>query len=110
MSKINEKETEHSSAGIYGWVAARDASMKSAVNASHFTSKQKIKAERVKLALELVYSCEQVSITYCKKWVRVKVHDGVVSDRKNLNELESQWAKEGINKVLTNQGIIYRVS
>jgi len=110
MSKIVERETEHRSAGMYAWFAARDASMKSAVNASHFTDKQKVKAERVKLALELVYSCKQVSITYCKKWVRVKVHSGVVRDRKNLKELELQWANEGINKVLTSQGIIYHVA
>lgn len=104
-----EKETEHQSAGNYAWFAARDARMKSAVNSTHFSDSQKIKAERVKLALELVYSSEEISITFCKKWVRVKVHNGVVKDKKSLNLLESDWASEGITKVFTNQGVIYHV-
>jgi hypothetical protein len=102
-------ETEHKSAGKFAWYAAKDASMKSAVNASRFTDAQKLKAERVKLALELVYSCEEVKITNCKTWIRVKVLKGLIRDRKNLRLLESDWNKDGIKKVFTDQGIIYRV-
>lgn len=102
-------ETEHKSAGQFAWYAARDASMKSAVNASLFTDAQKLKAERVKLALELVYSCEEVKITNCKTWIRVKVIKGTIRDRRNLRLLESDWTSQGIEKVFTNQGIIYRV-
>ncbi len=103
-------ETEHKSAGNFAWFAARDASMKSAVNASLHTDSQKLKAERVKLALELVYSCEEVTITNCKKWIRVKVHKAIVKDRKNLRLLESDWTAQGFTKVFTNQGVIYHVS
>ena len=106
---MQEKETEHQSAGNYAWYAARDARMKSAVNSSHFTLSQKVKAERVKLALEMVYSCKEVSITFCKKWIRVKVHNGFVKDKKNLLLLENDWTTEGITKVFTEQGIIYHV-
>lgn len=102
-------ETEHKTAGQFAWFAARDASMKSAVNASLFTDKQKLKAVRVKLALEMVYSAESVTITNCKKWIRVKVHNAIIRDRKNLRLLESGWAKDGITKTATNQGIIYHV-
>jgi hypothetical protein len=102
-------ESEHKSAGKFAWFAAKDASMKSAVNASRFTPEQKLKAERVKLALELVYSCEEVKITNCKTWIRVKVLKGLIRDRKNLRLLESDWNKDGIKKVFTDQGIIYRV-
>ena len=104
------KETEHKDAGKFAWYAAKDASMKSAVNASRFTPAQKLKAERVKLALELVYSCEEVSITNNKTFIRVKVHNGIVRDRKQLRLLESDWTKEGIEKVFTDQGVIYRVA
>lgn len=106
---MNETETKHISASQYAFFAARDAAMKSAVNASLFTDAQKLKAERVKLALELVYSCESVSITNCKTWIRVKVHKAVVRDRKNLRLLESDWEAIGIQKCSTAQGIIYRV-
>jgi hypothetical protein len=102
-------ETEHKSAGRFAFFAARDASLKSAVNASRFSDSQKLRAERMKLGLELVYSAEEVSITNCKKWIRVKVHKATVKDRKHLALLESDWALEGITKVFTNQGVIYHV-
>ena len=105
-----EKDTEYKNAGNFAWFAARDASMKSAVNASLYSDSQKLKAERVKLALELVYSCEEVTITNCKKWIRVKVHKATVKDRKNLRLLETDWTAQGFTKVYTNQGIIYHVS
>ena len=103
-------ETEHKSAGRFAFFAARDASMKSAVNASRFTDSQKLKAERVKLALEMVYACEAVTIDNCQKWIRVKVHKPMIRDRKNLRLLEQDWHLEGIEKVQTKQdAIIYRV-
>ena len=107
--RMIEKETEHQSAGYYAWCAAKDASLKHAVNASNFSDAQKAKAERVKLALELVYSASTISITNCKKWIRVKVHNGTIRDRKNLRLLEGDWAIQGIVKNHTPQGIIYRV-
>ena len=105
-----EKETEHQNAGNYAWFAARDARMKSYANSTNFSEKQKVLAERVKLGLELTYSCKEVSITYCKKWVRVKVHSGVVKDKKNLALLENDWSNQGITKVFTSQGVIYHVA
>lgn len=102
-------ETEHKSAGQYAFFAAKDASLKSAVNASRFSDTVKLRAERMKLALELVYSCEEVSITNNKTFIRVKVHKAVIRDRKNLRLLEADWDKEGTEKVFTKQGIIYRV-
>jgi hypothetical protein len=104
------QETEHQSAGRFAWFAARDARMKSLVNASRFSDSQKLKAERMKLALELVYACEEVSITNCKKWIRVKVHKANIRDKKQLALLEKDWTKEGITKVSTNQGVIYHVA
>ena len=103
-------ETEHKSAGKWAWVAARDASMNHAMNASRFTPAQKLKAERVKLALELVYSCEKVDITNNKTFIRVKVFKGTIRDRKNLRLLEADWDKEGIEKKMTKTGaVIYMV-
>ncbi len=103
-------ETEHKSAGRHAYAAAKDASFKSAVNASRFSDAHKIRAERMKLALELVYSCEVVTIDNCKKWIRVKVHKAMIRDRKNLRLLESDWHLQGVEKVFTKQdAIIYRV-
>jgi hypothetical protein len=104
-------ESEHKSAGKFAWFAAKDASMKSAVNASRFTPEQKLKAERVKLVLELMYSsaAEEPMITFCKTWIRVKVFTKVVKERKELRLIEEAWELENIKKYPTPQGIIYRV-
>jgi len=107
---MQERDSKYKAAGQFAWFAARVARMKSAVNASLFTDAQKIKAERMKVALEMVFSCEEVTITNCKKWIRVKVHKGNVRDKKNLALLEKDWTNDGITKVQTNQGIIYHVS
>ena len=107
---MKETETKHANAGKFAWFAARDASMKSAVNASRFSDFQKLKAERMKLALQMVYAADEVSITNCQKWIRVKVHNGIIRDRKNLRMLEQDWTSEGITKRFTGQGIIYHVA
>jgi hypothetical protein len=104
-----ETETQHKAAGNYAWFAAKDARQRSLANASHYTDAQKAKADRIKFALELVYYCETISIDYCKKWIRVKVHKPSVKDKKNLAILETDWNTQGVIKVATDQGVIYRV-
>jgi hypothetical protein len=102
-------ETEHVDAGRFAWFAARDAKMRSAINASRFTDKQKLRGEQIKLALSLLYSYKELTLDYTKRHIRVKVSNANIKDRKTLRERENEWAIEGIEKVLTNQGIIYRV-
>jgi hypothetical protein len=106
---MRETEKEYKSAGQWAWFAERDARMRSAVNSTTFSDAQKLKAERVKLALELVYSAEKVFIEYRKKFISVKVHKAQVRDRKGLAMLEMCYANEGLEKVKTAQGITYRI-
>lgn len=103
------QETEYKSAGRFAWFAAKDARQKSLANKTRFSDKQLAKADRISLALELVYFCEKVTVDYCNKWVRVKVHKGQIKDKKNLALLETDWENQGIVKVVTPQAIIYRV-
>lgn len=112
VSTIETKETKHvgASTAKYRWFAARDASMNSAMNANRFTDATKIKAHRIALVLDQVYSNTRIEVHHNKKFIRVKVFDAVIKDRKNLRELEAMWACENIVKVRTAQGIIYRVS
>ncbi len=107
---IQMLETEHKSAGRYAFFAARDAALKSAVNASRFSNQLKLKAERMKLVLEMIYASDEVTITYCKKWARVKVHNARPLDKKLIKECEDNWAQDSIVKAVTEQGIIYRVA
>jgi allophanate hydrolase subunit 1 len=104
-----ETETEHKSAGQWAWFAERDARMNSAVNSTHYSDAQKIKAERVKLALEMVYSAEKVYIEYRKKFISVKVHKAQVRDPKGLALLDMCYKNEGLVKVNTAQGVTYRI-
>ena len=104
-----EKETEHKSAGQFAWFAERDARLRSIVNSSLFSDKQKIRAERVKLGLEMVYSAEKVYIEFRKKFISVKVNKPNVRDRKGLALLEMSYKNEGFEKCKTSQGITYRI-
>lgn len=107
---IQMLETDHVSAGRYAFFAARDVALKSAVNASRFSTQLKLKTERMKLVLEILFASDDITITYCKKWARVKVHNARPKDKKLIKEWEDTWASDGIVKVMTEQGVIYRVS
>ena len=107
---MREVELETKSAGQYAWFAARDAAFKSAVNSSRFSNHVKLKAERMKLVLEILYYSKEVPITYNLGSVRVKVHDARPRDRKLLAEWESTWTQDGIEiKKVTKQGVIYLI-
>jgi len=106
---ITETETKHKSAGQFAWYAERDARMRSAVNSSLFTEAQKIRAERVKLGLELVYNGEKFYIEFRKGFISVKVNKPVVRDRKGLALLEMCYKNEGFEKCKTAQGFTYRL-
>ena len=106
---MQETETNHKSAGQYAWFAERDARLRSAVNSSLFSEKQKLRAEQVKLGLEMVYNAEKFYIEFRKKFISVKVHKPVVKDRKGLALLEMCYANEGFELCKTTQGFTYRL-
>jgi hypothetical protein len=93
----------------FAWVAVQDARMRSLANASLYTDAQKLKAERIKLALELVYKTKGAYINYRKKFIVIKLDDATVVDKKGLKFLEDGW-DDTVVKVPTPQGIIYRVT
>ncbi len=109
---IKTIETEHQSAGRYAYFAKRDAAFKHAMNASRWSDKIKLKADQIKTVLEMLYSYQDVKVTNCKKHIRVKVFNPCPRDKQSkvkLREFETDWAEQGIVRVKTAQGIIYRV-
>ena len=92
------------------WWAARDARMRNYANSTRYSNTQKIAAERMKLALELVYAARAVHIAYGKTGVSLKVDRGFVRDRKELSLLEQGWAAAGVIKKVSAQGVLYRMS
>ena len=90
------------------WFAAQDARMRSIVNATHYTLAQRTRAERMRLALEMVYSARGVHVAYGRRGISVKVDGAQVNDCYNLALLEQEWAAKGVTKRVSAQGVIYR--
>jgi hypothetical protein len=90
------------------WWAARDANMRNYANSTHYTAQQRLAAERMKLALELVYRAKNIYIAYGKRGISLKVDGGRVVDRHELALLEAGWGLVGFIKKVTPQGITYR--
>jgi hypothetical protein len=107
---MNATELDTKSAP-FAWIAARDAAMKSYAASTLYTDAQKVRAERMKLGLEMVYSARSAFITYRKKFVTIKLDQARVSDRKTLALLEQDYTAQGdVTKVITDQGITYRIA
>lgn len=93
----------------WAWAAARDARQRNLTAQSHYSQSQQVAAERMSLALDLLYHNRGIFINYRQKFIAVKVDAARVRDRGNLGECEAQWAAAGVKKLLTNQGVVYRI-
>ena len=106
---MQSTELETKSAGFYAYAAMRDARMRNLVNSSHYSQKQKTAADRMALALELVYWAKGIYINYRENFIAIKLDRAQVKDRKNLQLLEAEYTGLGYKKVVTNQGVTYRI-
>ena len=106
---MQQQELETKSAGFYAYAAARDAAQRSYAASTHYTARQKVAAERMKLALEMLYSARAYHVNFRDKFVAIKLDRPTVRDRKNLAEMETEWAAAGVTKVATAQAVIYRM-
>jgi len=107
---MQTKELETKNAGFYAFAAAQNARMRAAAMWSHYTQSQRIQAERIKLGLELCYSAKGFYINPRNKFITIKIDNPTVRDRANLAILESDYAKQGIVKIVTAQGVSYRIA
>lgn len=106
---MKAQELETKSAGYYAFAAARDASMRAVAMWSHYTDRERVRAERIKIGLEMVYNAKGVHINPRGKFIAIKVDQPQVRDRKNLALLEKDYELLSITKVVTEQGITYRI-
>ena len=104
--KTVELETQ---AAPVKWWAARDARIRSYANSTTFTEGEKIRAERMRGALELCYMHSGVHVNYRQRFIAVKVDGAEVKRRADLRLLEQDWSNEGITKRISAQGVIYRI-
>jgi hypothetical protein len=106
---MQERELESKGAGYYVYAAARDARMRAAAMWSHYTEAERVRAERMKLALELCYSAKAVYVNPRGRFITIKIDRPRVVDRANLELLEADYEREGVTKVVTAQAAIYRI-
>jgi hypothetical protein len=106
---MQEREIETKNAGYFAYAAARDAAQRSYAASTHYTEKQKVAAERMRLVLEMMYSARAFHVNYRDRFVAIKLDRPTVRDRKNLAQFETEWAAAGVVKRTTAQGIIYRI-
>jgi hypothetical protein len=97
-------------AGGFAWAAAQNARMTSLINSSQFSDAQKLLAERMRLALEMVYSARAVHLNYRKTQITLKVDQPTVRDRKMLKVLEADWTGLGVVKRVSAQGVNYAIA
>ena len=107
---MQERELETRNAGFHAYAAARDARMKATAMWSHYTQAERVRAERMKLGLELCYSARAFYINPREKFITIKIENPTVRDRRGLAMLEKQYEQEGIQKVKSDQGVMYRIS
>lgn len=86
-----------------------DARMRAAVNWTTYSASQKLRAERMVLGLSMVYRAKSIYITPRKTFIAVKVDGPVVVNKSGLAVLEKDYEKEGIQKLVSRQGVIYRI-
>lgn len=106
---MKEKELETRGAGYFAYAAARDARMRAAAKWSHYTEAEKVRAERMKLALELCYSAKAFYVNPRDKFITVKIENARVINPEQLLLLEQDYEKENIVKIVTAQGVTYRI-
>lgn len=106
---MRAQELDTKSAGYYAFAASRDARMRAIAMWSHYTNAERVRAERMKLGLEMVYSAKGIYINPRGKFIAIKVDRAQVRDRKNLALLEAEYDKAGIKKAVSAQGITYRI-
>lgn len=91
------------------WWAAQDARMRNIANKSHYAESVHIRAERMRLALDLCYRAEGIHEAFGKRGVSIKVdRPRFVRDREGLASLEAGWTEQGVVKRVSAQGVIYR--
>ena len=91
------------------FAAYMNAKTRSAAASTHYDYAQKLQAERIKFVLEIVYAAKDIYVTFRKKFIAIKIDNARVRDKAKLAEFEMDWAAQGIVKVVTPQGVTYRL-
>jgi hypothetical protein len=109
MRKLNVKSIETKSAGAYAYAAAMNATLYSDQCRMLYTNSQRAKAETFLDIVCAAYSARKAYITYRKSFMTIKVDAPTLRDRHARNVLDTICTERGYQKVVSAQGIIYRM-
>jgi hypothetical protein len=104
--KMQEIDNTEASNKLWAYL---DARMRNSVNASLYSDRKRLQAERLKLRLEFCYAAKGIHINYRKRFITLKVDQPVVRDRKELRLLEQELEKQNVVKKISAQGICYNI-
>jgi hypothetical protein len=107
-TQINTQEVEMGRK----WAAHLDAKRKSAEAQKEYSKKQQSEATTVFEAVRVSYIRSKVYLNYREKFYAVKVNHPTKADAmsKDVAKVEKLLAEVGAEKVVSKQGIIYRVA
>jgi len=105
---IKEREL-NAQAAPAPWAAARDAQQRNAFYRATYTPKQRAKAQSLFDLLDNVYTYDKMYMNFRKKFIAIKIEEGHVKD-KEARDFDLYIESEGIRKVRTDQGIIFRIT
>ena len=105
---MNVREQDNKPAFV-PFIAAMDAQYRNQQNVGYWTSQQISTAEKFKLFLESVYTCNDVYINYRKKFIAIKVDNPVSQSEFRELLLNDIIEEKGFSKIVTTQGFILRL-
>lgn len=91
------------------WQAREDAELKSRVNSKLYTAMQKQLAETSRELICEAYNYREIYTNFRQKFIAIKVDRPETRNRDGVLALDRLFAGRGYDKVLTPQGIIFRI-
>jgi hypothetical protein len=91
------------------WQARKDAERKSQANAAGFSQIQKSLAESTADLIQSAYDYQALYTNFRQKFISIKVAQPRTRNRDSVMSLDRLFSDRGYQKVLTPQGIIFRI-
>jgi len=106
---MQEKEIGTVGAGYFARGAAINAEMRNRELSHSYSSEQRAKAATARDLIDTAYAYSNIYINYRKTFIAIKVESARVRDKRFAKEMEDIFASQGYTKVVSDQGVVYRL-
>lgn len=103
------KELDTKSAGFYAYAAAINAAALNSRICSTYTQKERNAAQTAFDIIDSYYSHKKMYINYRKTFIAIKIDAAEAYSKRDVAKLDAVFATKGYTKVITPQGIVYRI-